>query len=53
MAFVWLDGLAALDWLAVGLGAVSDGIGGDATGDDETPIEQRKKKMRQCHLTGM
>lgn len=28
------DGFVTLDWLAVGFGAVNDGIGGDATGDD-------------------
>lgn len=33
-----LDGSVAVDWLVAGFGAVNDGIGGAATGDDETPI---------------
>lgn len=33
-----LDGFAALGWLAVGFGAVNDGIGGAAFGDDDVPI---------------
>lgn len=38
-----LDGFVALGWLAavvaaVGFGAVNDGIGGAAAGDDEEPI---------------
>lgn len=32
------DGFVELDSLAAGFGAVNDGIGGAATGDDETPV---------------
>lgn len=39
-------GFAALGWLAVGFGAVSDGIGGAATGDDEEPIFANDHKLQ-------